>query len=140
MKLEITTQDNLPQIKEWIAADPWHKDNPAIADLLLTGGGLLSFHLADDEGPICYTRLDAEGDMVRFATQFGPEEQVSKRRLVTGLLQVGIPAIIKFAKERNFKGLIFRSESPTLIAFMKKQKFESAGEDNYQLIFEESYG
>lgn len=140
MELKPTTTDDLERISQWIQADLWHKDNPEIAERLLTGNGLLSFQLVDDEGPICYARLDAEGDLVRFATQFGPEEQVSKRRLVTGLLQAGIPAIIKFAKERNFKGLIFRSESPTLIAFMKKQKFESAGEDNYQLIFEESYG
>ena len=78
--------------------------------------------------------------MVRLAVQFAPEEQVSKSRLISGLLQMGIPAVIKFARDRNFKGLIFRSESPALIAFMKKQKFESVGNDNYQLIFEETYG
>lgn len=140
MKLTPTTSDDLPKIREWIELDPWHKDTPEIAEKLLTGNGLLSFNLADDDGVICYTRLDKENELVRFATQFGPEEQVSKRRLVTGLLQMGIPAIIKFAKDRNFKGLIFKSTSPTLIAFMRKQKFEPAGNDDYQLIFEENHG
>ena len=140
MELVPTTLDDLPKIREWIELDPWHKDNPNIANLLLTGGGLLSFHLCDDEGPICYTRLDADGDLVRFATQFAPLEQVSKRRLVTGLLEMGIPALIRFAKSRNFKGLVFWSISPTLISFMKKQKFEAIGNDDYRLTFEENYG
>ena len=140
MELVPTTQDDLPKIQEWILLDPWHKDNLNIAEALLTGNGLLSFHLRDDEGPLCYVRLDAEGDLVRLAVQFGPEEQVSKSRLISGLLQMGIPTVVKFAKDRNFKGLIFYSESPTLVAFMKKQKFESVGNDNYQLIFEETYG
>ena len=139
-KLESTNQEDLEKIKEWIAADPWHKDDPSFKEpeRLLTGQGLLSFCVADDEGPLCFVRLDAEGDMVRFATQFGPEAEVSKKRLVTGLLSTGIPALICFAKGKGYKGLIFESENESLINFMAKQNFVSAGNKDYSLIFEVS--
>jgi hypothetical protein len=138
-KLKATTQDDLGKIKGWIAADFWHKDDPSFQEpeRLLTGQGLLSFQVADDEGSLCFVRLDAEGSMVRFATQFGPEEEVSKKRLVMGLLSMGLPAIINFSKEQGYKGLVFESTNAPLIAFMGKQGFKAAGGDDYSLVFEE---
>jgi hypothetical protein len=135
--LTATTEVDLPQISEWIQADPYHKDDPRNqAEFLMTGLGLLTFCLTDDKGPLCYVRLDAEGDLMRLATQFGPEEEVSKRRLVVGLLNEGIPAIIAFGKENGYKGIIFESVSPSLIAFMDKAGFKSVGGVDYQLTFE----
>lgn len=139
-KLSPTTQENIEQIKGWISLDLFHKDDPSFKEpeKLLTGQGLLSFCLVDDEGPLCFVRLDAEGDMVRFATQFAPEEEVSKRRLIIGLLSTGIPALIAFAKEKGYKGLVFESTNESLINFMAKQKFKSAGGNDYALTFEEN--
>src|SRR5258708_35353293 len=102
--LSPTTVEDLPQIHEWIIADPFHKDEDQhSAEWLLTGGGALAFCLSDVAGPLCFVRLDAEGDMLRLATQFGPEHEVSKKRLVTGLLSTGIPAIIEFGKNKGYK-------------------------------------
>ena len=134
-----TTYDDLALIRDWIAADPWHKDDPSFqAEKLLTGFGLLSFCLRDEEGPLCFVRLDVEGDMVRFATQFGPEEEVSKRRLVIGLLSTGITSLIEFAKSKGYKGLVFETKNESLINFMAKQNFVSAGNNDYSLTFEEN--
>lgn len=138
MKLTVTTSADLEQIREWITADPYHKDDPrCTAEGLLTGNGFLTFCLRDDEGPLCFVRLDSEVDMLRLSTQFGPETEVSKKRLITGLLSTGIPAIVIFAKENKYKGIVFESTSPTLIAFMDKQGFRPKSGDDYALVFEE---
>jgi len=138
--LSPTTRKDIPKIEEWIAVDPFHKDEDQhSAEWLLTGNGILSFCVADDQGPLCYVRLDAEGDMLRLATQFGPESQVSKKRLVTGLLSAGIPAIIEFGKNKGYKGIVFESISESLIAFMERQGFfKAAGKNDYSLTFEEA--
>ena len=140
MRLTPTTAADLEQILGWIAADPYHKDDPrCTAEGLLSGAGngVLTFCLQDSEGPLCYVRLDVEGEVLRLSTQFGPEEQVSKRRLVTGLLDAGIPAIKIFAKGKKYKGIVFESVSPSLIAFMDKQGFKAAGGNDYMLTFGE---
>lgn len=137
-KITVTTEADLSQIQEWINADSYHKDVPrCTAEGLLTGNGALTFRLQDDEGPLCFVRLDAEGEFLRLSTQFGPESEVSKRRLVTGLLSTGIPAITMFGKENKYKGIVFESTSPTLIAFMDKQGFRLKSGDDYVLVFEE---
>src|SRR5258708_3188847 len=121
-----TTYDDLALIRGWSLVDSWHKDDLSFqAEKMLTGCGILSFCLRDEEGPLCFVRLDAEDDMVRFATQFGPENEVSKKRLIAGMLSTGIPAIAHFARKKGYKGLVFESVSPTLIAFMEKQGFKS---------------
>jgi hypothetical protein len=138
MKITVTTSADLEQIREWIEADPYHKDDPrCTAEGLLTGNGALTFCLGDDEGPLCFVRLDAEGEFLRLSTQFGPESEVSKKRLIVGLLSTGIPAIVIFAKEGKYKGIIFESKSPSLIKFMEKQGFFPVSHDDYALIFEE---
>ena len=81
-------------------------------------------------------RLDAEGEMLRLATQFGPESEVSKKRLVVGLLSMGIPAIVKFGKDQGFKGIVFESTSESLVAFMSRQGFKHVNDNDYALVFE----
>ncbi len=137
-ELRPTMETDIPKINEWISSDPWHKDDKHSAEWLLTGGGKLSFCLSDDIGPLCFVRLDEEGEMLRLATQFGPEDEVSKSRLVAGLLSMGIPAIIEFGKVKGYKGIVFESTSESLIAFMNRLGFfKAAGENDYALTFEE---
>lgn len=138
MRLTPTTREDLHQIREWINADPFHKnDSTFLAEDLLTPNGLLSFCLCDDKGPLCFIRLNQDIDMVRIVIQFGPEPEVSKRRLIAGLIEGGIPAMKSFAKSKNFKGLVFESVNPSLIAFGVKQGFKSIGHDDYALVFED---
>lgn len=136
MALTPTTREDIPQIEEWIKADPYHKDDPDwTPESLLTGNGELTFCLTDDSGPLCFVRLNAEDDRLRLSTQFAPEEEVSKKRLVTGLLSEGIPMIIEFGKRRGFKGIVFESTSDSLINFMSRQGFVLDKDDDYVLIF-----
>ena len=138
--LRPTIESDIEQIREWIQVDSWHKDDPSwSAEGLLTGNGALTFCVADEEGPLCFVRLDVEGDMLRLATQFGPEDKVSKRRLVVGLLSTGIPAITEFGKQKGFKGIVYESINESLIAFMERQGFfKAAGVNDYALIFGEN--
>ncbi len=136
IELKPTTHEDFPQIQEWIDADPYHRDDPDwTPESLLTGHGELTFCLVDDQGPLCFVRLNSEGERLRLSTQFGPEEEVSKKRLVTGLLSKGIPAIIKFGQDKGFKGIVFESFSPTLISFMEKQNFMLDKDNDYILRF-----
>jgi hypothetical protein len=138
IELRPTTPEHLLHIRAWIAVDPWHKDDLSWQpEELLTGRGLLAFCLADNDGPLVYIRLDEDKEMVHIAMQFGPESVVSKRRLIVGLVQEGIPAMVKFAKEKGYKGLIFESVNPALIAFGNRQGFNPASGNDYALMFEE---
>lgn len=131
-----TTREDIPQIQEWIEADSYHKDDPNwTPESLLTGNGELAFCLMDDQGPLCFVRLNAEGERLRLSTQFGPESEVSKKRLVTGLLSSGIPAIIEFGKQKGFRGIVFESTNPSLIVFMGKQGFFLDKGNDYKLAF-----
>ncbi len=139
MKLSPTTLEDIPMINEWIDADPYHNTDPFNSGAnMVTGKGLLSFCVQDDIGPVFFMRYDPEGDLIRISAQFGPEEVVSKRRVVVGLKKTFLPSAKTFAKERGFKGLIFESTSPGLIAFMDRLGFKPAENDDYVLRIEEN--
>lgn len=137
IKLTASIESDIGQIREWIAADPYHK-HQGQPEWWLTENGLLAFCLMDDKGPLTFVRLDEEGEYIRIHTQFAPESVVSKRRLVVGMLQcVGV--LTDIYKTQGKKGFVFESISPTLIAFMNKHKgFSSIGSNQYRVDFEET--
>lgn len=136
MELIPSTLEDISQLVEWTARDKYHlhQNQP---EWWLTGNGAdLAFCLKDKEGQVCYVRLDKENNLIRIHTQFAPYEQVSKVRLVKGMLKT-IPIVIQFAKQQEAIGLIFKSVSPSLIEFMnRKFGFSSVGNNNYQMNFE----
>ena len=134
MKFTATTRDDIDQIREWINADPFHQI--MAPEWWLTGEGTLSFCLQDDTGPICFLRFDDEDGLLRMNTQFGPEEEVSKKRLITAILNQ-FPPFIERIKAQHFKGIVFESTSENLINFMKKIGFKNLSGDDYVLMFEE---
>jgi hypothetical protein len=134
INFSLSTPDDLPQIAEWISADPYHQ-HLGQPEWWITGNGILAFCLMDDVGPLTYVRLDDEGEYARIHIQFAPEEVVSKRRLVVGLIR-GLQMVLSFIKDRGYKGLVFESVSPTLIAFFQKQGFKPVGGTDYRLDFE----
>lgn len=134
-----TTQDDIPQIAEWIAADPWHSGDPKWQhpENMITGCGLMSFCLEDESGPLAYVQLLDYGNDARIAMQFAPEEQVNKRRLILGLIKVGIPVMLGLAEGFEKKGLVFETFSPLLIGFAEKNGFRRVGEtDDYRFAIE----
>jgi hypothetical protein len=137
MRLRETLESDLPKIREWIQADPFHRDDPRNqAETLLTGKGLLAFKVVDDFGDVLFIRLDADNDMVRWSAQFGPGTAVSKRQVVDALLTAAIPAVLVFSRGNGFKGIVYESVNPPLIEFMKKQGFSHLANDDYAFIFE----
>jgi hypothetical protein len=128
---------DIEQIKAWTLADPYHyrQDQP---EWWLTNaeGSLLVFCLTDNQGPVAYVRLDAEGEDVRIHTQFAPESIVSKRRLVVSMIQCMVK-LTELAIKVSAKGMIFNSVNPSLIAFMDKRLgFKPVGQNDYRLDFE----
>lgn len=134
-----TKTDDIPQIAEWIAADPWHSGNPKWQhpENMITGCGFMAFRLEDESGPIAYVQLIDDGDDARIAMQFAPEEVVNKRRLILGLIKVGIPVMKGLAEGFKKKGLVFETFSPLLIGFAEKNGFKRVGEtDDYRFAIE----
>ena len=139
LRLTATEKTDLDQIREWMKEDPWHSHLPnQTAEELLTGKGIFCFCIQDDVGPIVFVRFDRDEDenLLRVSTQFAPESEVSKRRLIVGLMRVLVPTIIKFGKEKKFDGAIYESVSPKLIEFMSKFGFNPTGGNDYVLTFE----
>lgn len=135
IRLLESTKDDISQLAEWIEADPWHH-NQGQPEWWLTGNGALSFCLQDDKGPLCYVRLDQEGELIRLHTQFAPYDEVNKIRLVRGMIKC-LPMVEKFARDSKANGIIFKSSSAGLIQFMKKwnKNFKEAQNDDYVLTF-----
>lgn len=141
MKFIESTSDDIDQLEEWIAQDPYHKD---CLDPLwwLTGveGSFLCFCLQDSHGPTMYVRTDKENDLLRLHIQFGPESEVSKHRVVKSIIR-GWPQLEYIRKQEQMKGFIFRSKSKSLINFMEA-KFgfmtSQSGNDDYILAFEDN--
>jgi hypothetical protein len=135
MNFSTSTEQDVKQITEWISRDPYHVDQN-FPEWWLTGNGLLAFRLDDVQGPLSYVRLNEEGEYVRMHIQFAPEDIVSKRRVVVGLIGL-VGKLVEVYRADKKKGLIFRSISPSLIIFADKNLgFKSAGNNDYRLDFE----
>jgi hypothetical protein len=132
-----STTDDLQQLREWIANDPYHFHQGQPEWWLSEAeGSLLAFCLTDERGPLTYVRLDVEGDYVRIHTQFAPRATVSKHRLVLGMLQA-VKSLIIMYSEMGAKGLVFNSVNSSLVAFMDKYLgFKPVDGDDYRLDFE----
>jgi hypothetical protein len=132
MKLTPSTNKDIDRLSKWIESDPYHKDylDPY---WWITGaeGSWLSFCLEDNEGPLCYVRLDEERDgLIRLHTQFAPREEVTKIRLIKGMLKC-VPIVQEFC-EWHGSGVIFQSTSSLLIDFMKRKfNFEDVGQTDF---------
>jgi hypothetical protein len=137
MHLRTTMEVDVPLIRRWMEADPEHSlEKRNSPEFLLTGNGLLAFCLADDKGPLAFMRLDADGEMVRASIQFGPPDEVSKRRMTVGLMRLGFPAIVKFAQNNKYVGIVFESVNASLIGFLESRyKICKATGDDYTLVF-----
>lgn len=137
MILVASTELDIPQLTDWIKQDPYHKDvsNPV---WWLTGNGILSYRIDDSQGTTMYVRLEADNNMMRIHTQFGPDLQVSKLRVIKSLLWA-LPKMELVGKQFDLTGFVFQSTSPSLIKFMKiKFGFTPIGNDDYSKPFEGS--
>jgi hypothetical protein len=141
MKLTSSTGQNIEQLSAWIAADPDHSGEMS-AEWWVTGseGSLLAFRLDDACGPLCYVRLDEKDSngLIRLHTQFAPRQQVSKVRLIKGMLWC-VPVVQKFCEQQNSSNIIFQSSNTLLVGFMKRKfRVQLAGGSDYILPLQAS--
>jgi hypothetical protein len=130
---EAVTQASLPRLADWIQQDEYHKTQN-LEDWLMTPALVLQCWLHDDQGPVMYVMTERDDDFLRIHIQFGPENEVSKRRIVRALFG-GWPKFLPVMKEQQAQGIWFTSKSPTLIHFMDKFGFKPWRNDDYLLSF-----
>jgi hypothetical protein len=134
MKFLPSTEQDIKQLSEWIQTDPYHKDclDPF---WWLTGNGFLSFCAQDDKGPTMYVRIDKENGLMRLHCQFGPETEVSKKRVIKTFTW-GLPQMQPLGIVNGMIGFIFKSKSLLLIQYMERQfGFQAVGNDDYKLLW-----
>jgi hypothetical protein len=135
VKFTPTNPEDMPQIAEWISADPFHANQFEAIDWL-TGQGEITFTVQDEIGPVMYVRFDKEGRLLRLRTQFMPESPTSKERTgkaIFGAMQLFLPTA---AERYDADGIVFETENPELALYMSHVlKFEPAGGKDYRLMF-----
>lgn len=131
MELVASTEQDIEQIKQWAEQDidPTHRSVSPV--WWITGNGILCYKIVDSQGVTMYVRTEADNNMLRLHTQFGPESQVSKIRVIKSLLWA-LPKMEVVGKQFELTGFVFRSQSGSLIDFMTlKFGFESLSGDDY---------
>jgi hypothetical protein len=120
-----TTYADRVQILQWITLDPYHTQDASeeSVDLFLTDrDNLLSCAVKDEEGIVFYLQLRQEGELVRIGTQFGPEDQVSKKRVVEAIKDALVSTKV-LVESAGAEGFVYESVSPSLIKFMSSFGF-----------------
>jgi hypothetical protein len=125
-------------LKEWIAADEWHRDkdlpceNPAF---WVTGvkGAYLASRLVDELGTVLFFKFDKENpSRLRLHTQFAPVSEVSERRVAKAIME-GLQRFSVHASADGYTSIVTESISPRLVSFLKKMGFTDAGKNDYRL-------
>lgn len=122
MKFCLIPEATLPLLTHWIESDKHHRGDSA--EWWFTPGVLNSV-IEDEVGIVCFVKLVKTDIGLTLHTQFGPQSEVSVRRLIPVILEA-IPKIIEVAKP--YGSLSFQSVSPRLISFMKRFGFEQSTE------------
>lgn len=135
-----TNLEDKAQVRKWIQQDPFHKADytDEMADSMLTGAEdcFLACAVKDEGGVVFYLQLKHEGGLVRIGTQFGPSEEVSRSRVAHTITEI-MPALRILAASKGAKGLVFYSNSPSLVKFMSRWGFKPTGVDDYVWMFQE---
>lgn len=130
-----TTKDDLPLIADWINDDIYHRGIVS-PDFFLTGNGYLSFCFSDGKGPVLFVRSDREDDMLRLSIQFGPEDEVSRSRIVKAIL-LFYPVLAGRSKQDGMKGVVFNTLNSSLADFAKSAlSFEAADNNDFVYRFQ----
>lgn len=134
MKYPTSSEQDLPQLKRWVDADPTHKDTDPdfwIRPVDENGKpeeGIKCLRVEDDMGAVFYLRME---NALRVYVQFPPEEEVSKSRLSSALRRA-MWFIGGGAKKASYQEMLFDSKSFHLIAFFERFGFKVL-EDNFRI-------
>jgi hypothetical protein len=140
MRLECSTEKDLPTIDSWLIADPGQRAQCVYNRAYLTGSpnSMLVFRLDDSIGPTMFVRCEQDPTnetLVRMHILFG-DDTVSNSRIARAIYKT-LPVIIKHFMEAKFHGMIFDSVSVGLVQFLERFGFKSIeGTNDYLLTFE----
>lgn len=129
-----SVKEDLDQIREWVAADPWHQ-NQKQPEWWLTGSeAYVCACVQDDKGPVVYIKVEEESEQFRLHCQFGPRNEVNRSRLLLAMRD-GLPPLLTHLLSKG-KSVVFNSSNPNLIKFMLSRGFVKDGNNDYILRFE----
>jgi hypothetical protein len=135
MKYPISSEQDLPQLKRWVDADPAHKNviEPGfwirpVSDGGVPEEGIQCLRVEDDKGAVFYLRME---NAIRVYVQFPPEEEISKSRLSSALRRA-MWFIGGGAKKAGYHEMMFDSKSPSLVAFFERLGFKIL-ENNFRV-------
>ena len=121
------TEEDTNHLREAISIDVWHTGQLP-EDWIEAREKILTFF--DEEGPIFHMGWELEPEKtVRVFCQF--DLRVNKARVARALL-LAFDMTVEQAKSNGIKRIVFKSESPKLIAFLERQGFTSAGNGDYE--------
>jgi hypothetical protein len=127
MKFSPTEITDIYQLMEWGVPES------QVEDWLSGNADLLSFCLQDEVGPLLFCRYHHEGDLARMYTIFGPEPEVSKKRIAIGMTK-GLPVVYDFMKKKGIKGIIYTTPNEALVKWMSEHQGFSAMEDGVDQV------
>lgn len=111
-----SVKDDVVQIQEWTAVDPWHQ-NQKQPEWWLTGSDAYVCGCVQDEvGPVVYIKVEEEETQFRLHCQFGPRREVGRKRLLLAMKE-GLPPLLLHLLSKG-KDVVFNSSNPSLVRFM----------------------
>jgi len=118
MKIRPVTEQDKPEIDEWISRDPDHSAKDMTSDYF---DALESFCIEDEDGPIMYVGIEwpqwPDRALARLHIQFNEGQQT---RTGTALLRA-FPIVKEVLRLLGCSQIIFESVSRPLIAFTKRR-------------------
>lgn len=121
-----SVKEDVDQIREWAAADPWHQ-NQKQPEWWLTGSEAYVCACVQDEiGPVVYLKVEEEETQFRLHCQFGPRSEVNRLRLLTAMKD-GLPPLLLHLLSKG-KSVVFNSSNPSLVKFMLSRGFRAVSE------------
>jgi hypothetical protein len=136
VRLETTTEKDLPTIDAWCAYEPYlSRAIYNIAFLTASPDSILCFRLDDSAGPTMFVRVEKDlyDRHARMHILFAPESSVSRMRVAKAVVKT-FPTILQHFKDLGYEGLIFDSVSQSLIRFLSKFGFKAVDNTNDFLL------
>jgi hypothetical protein len=140
MRLETSTEADLPIIDAWCANEPYlSRCIYNIAFLTASPNSILVFKLCDQIGPVLFCRIEPDAkdkEIARFHILFAPAEAVSRGRIAKAMLRT-MNVVFNWVKAEGYTGIIFDSVSDGLIKFLNRVGFKPVeGTNDYLLHFD----
>lgn len=136
MKYLEVTEEDIPRLGRWVAADPFHRSTikpefwvPPVDEKGVRVPGIKCMRVEDDNGAVFYLRLE---NCLRAYVQFPPEAEIDKSRMGAALRRMFF-FLGGGSKKAGYHEVIFDSKSDHLIALFKLFGFEDM-KDTYRAV------